>query len=83
MVVSIQQHVLHVQAGILNFYKKNVQYKISIFLSQTGCFTTTSSLFSSWFNGQSSLSYQITNGAIGSDPCPGTVKYSQITFQCI
>ena len=49
----------------------------------TGCYITTTSLFSSWFNGQASVSSQITNGAIGSDPCPGTVKYSQVNFQCI
>ena len=50
---------------------------------QTGCYTTTTPLFSSWFNGHTSVSYQITNGAIGSDPCPGTVKYSQVNFQCV
>ena len=48
-----------------------------------GCLANTTSLFSSWFNGHTSLIYQITNGAIGIDPCMGTVKYSQINFQCI
>ena len=50
---------------------------------QLGCFTTTTSLFSLWFNGQTNLSYKITNTAIGTDPCPNTVKYSTINFQCI
>ena len=52
-------------------------------LCRTGCFTNTTTLFSSWFNGKTNVNYKITNTAIGVDPCPGTVKYSVVNFQCV
>ena len=35
------------------------------------------------FNGKTNVNYKITNTAIGVDPCPGTVKYSVVNFQCV
>ena len=50
---------------------------------QTGCSITTTSIFSSWFNGKSKMNQTVSNAVIGTDPCVGTWKYSQIVFQCV
>jgi hypothetical protein len=49
----------------------------------TSCSFDSTAKLSSFFNGLSTATLQITNGMIGIDPCGGTYKYNVIKFQCV